>query len=112
MAKYGKTTVAVFGAVALWLGCAARSAAQQAAVPERLEATINTQQTAAPVTKYEWGQFIEHIGNTMYSSLWAEMLDDRKFYFPINSVEAEGESGGGGRPLQDAHTQMVSGGAG
>jgi len=27
--------------------------------------------------------FIEHIGTTMYDPLWAEMLDDRKFYFPI-----------------------------
>lgn len=100
MAKYGKTTVAVFGAVALWLGCSARSAAQQAAVPERLEATINTQQTAAPVTKYEWGQFIEHIGNTMYSSLWAEMLDDRKFYFPINSVEPKENPRAGAGPFR------------
>lgn len=54
-----------------------------------VKVTVDAQQTAAPVSKYEYGQFIEHIGSTMYSSLWAEMLDDRKFYFPITSKEAE-----------------------
>jgi alpha-N-arabinofuranosidase len=33
--------------------------------------------------------FIEHIGRTMYGSLWAEMLDDRKFYFPIVAKDPE-----------------------
>lgn len=44
--------------------------------------------------------FIEHIAKTMYSSLWAEMLDDRKFYFPIVSKEPETPDphGGGGFP--------------
>ena len=44
--------------------------------------------------------FIEHIGKTMYGTLWAEMLDDRKFYFPISSKEDEREprrQGGPGR---------------
>jgi len=36
-----------------------------------------------------YGQFIEHIGGTMYGSLWAEMLDDRKFYFPITAKKPE-----------------------
>ncbi|HUN83572.1 MAG TPA: hypothetical protein VMU48_04295 [Terracidiphilus sp.] len=35
--------------------------------------------------------FIEHIGKTMYDPLWAEMLDDRKFYFPIQSTESDSE---------------------
>ena len=43
--------------------------------------------TAEPVSKYEFGMFIEHIGPLIYRSLWSEMLDDRKFYFPITSVE-------------------------
>jgi alpha-N-arabinofuranosidase len=67
------------------------SAAEQAALtpPERLVADIDTRQTAAPVSKYVFGMFIEHIGRTMYSSLWAEMLDDRKFYFPIVAKDPE-----------------------
>ena len=33
--------------------------------------------------------FIEHIRTLIYRSLWAEMLDDRKFYFPISSKEPD-----------------------
>jgi alpha-L-arabinofuranosidase len=38
-----------------------------------------------PISKYEYGMFIEHLGSLVYRSLWSEMLDDRKFYFPISS---------------------------
>ena len=77
--------IAALAAAAFCLGCAVQAKAQQPApsVPDRIAVTVNTQQTSDPVTKYEYGQFIEHIGSTMYSSLWAEMLDDRKFYFAI-----------------------------
>lgn len=84
-----KARYALFAVAALWLGSIAGAAAQEAApaVPDRLAVTIDTQQTMPAVTKYEYGQFIEHIGSTMYGSLWAEMLDDRKFYFPVTSEE-------------------------
>jgi len=55
-----------------------------------VQATIDGQQTAPPITKYVYGQFIEHLGNLINHGLWAEMLDDRKFYLPISS-EAESE---------------------
>jgi alpha-N-arabinofuranosidase len=58
----------------------------EAPAPSPIVATIDAQQTAPPVSKYEYGMFIEHIGSTMYSSLWSEMLDDRKFYFPISQT--------------------------
>jgi len=76
-------------AVALCLAGAAHGSAQQktAVVPDKIVATIDAAQTGVPVSPYEYGMFIEHIGNLMYSSLWAEMLDDRKFYFPITSQE-------------------------
>lgn len=51
--------------------------------------TIDARQTADPVSKYLFGSFIEHIGNLIYRSMWAEMLDDRKFYFPIVSKDPE-----------------------
>jgi alpha-N-arabinofuranosidase len=51
--------------------------------------------------------FIEHIGPLIYRSLWSEMLDDRKFYFPIASKEpdAQARQGGGfpGRQLRKWH---------
>ena len=75
--------------LAVWvlIGCFARVAKAQEAVPggagAAITASIDASQIGAPVSKYLYGQFIEHIGGTMYGSLWAEMLDDRKFYFPI-----------------------------
>lgn len=68
--------------------------------PKPIEVTVDAQQTGAPTSKYQFGMFIEHIGPLIYRSLWAEMLDDRKFYFPITAAEpgSAGERQGGGFP--------------
>ena len=58
-------------------------------------ANIDTTKAGAPISQYEYGMFIEHIGSLIYRSLWSEMLDDRKFYYPITSKEAEPASNGG-----------------
>jgi alpha-N-arabinofuranosidase len=47
--------------------------------------TIDAGKTYAPISKYVYGQFIEHIGGIINNGIWAEMLDDRKFYYPIPS---------------------------
>ncbi len=75
--------------IAFLLACSVAGTAQQteSVVPDRLTVNINTQQAAPPVSKYEFGMFIEHIGALVYRSLWSEKLDDRKFYFPITSKE-------------------------
>ena len=36
-----------------------------------------------PISKYIYGQFIEHLGRCIYGGTWAEMLEDRKFYYPV-----------------------------
>jgi alpha-N-arabinofuranosidase len=61
----------------------AASAEARVAPSQPLAVTIDAGQLAAPVTRYEYGMFIEPIGNLVARTLWAEMLDDRKFYFPI-----------------------------
>lgn len=93
---------AIFVSAGFWLGCAAVITAQQPvpAAPDRIVANIDTTQTGSPVSKYEYGMFIEHIGGTMYSSLWAEMLDDRKFYFPIVSKDPEAAPRTGNNPMR------------
>ena len=55
--------------------------------PGKITAKIDAQQVSAPISKYLYGGFIEHGGMLMYRSLWAEIVDDRKFFFPITSVE-------------------------
>lgn len=86
-----KTRIALLTAAVLPLRFIAAATAQQAAptVRGQLIVTINTQQTADPVSKYVFGSFIEHIGPLIYRSLWDEMLDDRKFYFPITAQGSE-----------------------
>ena len=48
-----------------------------------LVASIDLAKSHAPVTPHQYGMFIEPIGGLIARSLWAEMLDDRKFYFPV-----------------------------
>ncbi len=84
-----KMRIAILAIAVLSIASGVAIAAQQAdpALPNPLTVTIDTAKTAEPVSKYEFGMFIEHIGPLIYRSLWAEMLDDRKFYFPITSKE-------------------------
>jgi hypothetical protein len=44
---------------------------------------IDADETAEPISEFVYGQFIEHLGRCIYGGIWAEMLEDRKFYFPI-----------------------------
>ena len=44
---------------------------------------IDAGKTGEPISKFVYGQFIEHLGRCIYGGIWAEMLEDRKFYFPI-----------------------------
>ena len=71
----------------LLMGCSVAAISQQAesAAPTSIRVTVNTQEVSAPISKYLYGGFIEEGGTLVSRSLWSEMLDDRKFYFPINS---------------------------
>lgn len=55
-------------------------------LPNGITVSVNTQQTMDPVPKYEYGMFIEHIRDSWYRGLWSELIEDRKFYFPITSA--------------------------
>ena len=60
-------------------------AAASAAIahPQPVQVTIDGAARSDPVTRYEYGMFIEPIGNLVARTLWAQMIDDRKFYFPV-----------------------------
>ncbi len=49
------------------------------------EAVVDLSTTGEPISKYIYGQFIEHLGRCIYGGIWAEMLEDRKFIFPITT---------------------------
>lgn len=57
------------------LGC------QQPKVDETVK--VNIAATSEPISPYIYGQFIEHLGKCIYGGIWAEMLEDRKFYYPV-----------------------------
>ncbi|SFU52819.1 alpha-N-arabinofuranosidase [Pustulibacterium marinum] len=49
---------------------------------------IDLTQKEAPMSPYIYGQFIEHMGKCIYGGIWAEMLQDRKFYHPIGAKKS------------------------
>ncbi len=60
------------------------AAADAAAGPLVIEAD----RAGAPLSKYVYGQFIEHLGRCIYGGIWAEMLEDRKFWYPVTGQYA------------------------
>jgi alpha-L-arabinofuranosidase len=44
---------------------------------------IDAGQVGEPMSPHVYGQFIEHLGRCIYGGIWAEMLEDRKFYYPV-----------------------------
>jgi len=54
-----------------------------AADPPEVRVRIDAAKGGAPISPYVYGQFIEHLGRCIYGGLWAEMLEDRKFYYPV-----------------------------
>jgi len=56
--------------------------AQAAGAPDA-RVRVDAAAVGAPISPYVYGQFIEHLGRCIYGGLWAEMLEDRKFYYPV-----------------------------
>jgi alpha-N-arabinofuranosidase len=58
--------------------------AENASPPsESVTVTIDASKVGPKVNPFIYGQFIEHLGRCIYGGIWAEMLEDRKFYYPI-----------------------------
>jgi alpha-N-arabinofuranosidase len=58
--------------------------------------TIDAGSTGEPISPYIYGQFIEHLGKCIYGGIWAEMLEDRKFF------DAPGGAGSPWKVIGDA----------
>ena len=91
----------VVAAFVLFAGQATVSVSAEAQRAQPIAVRIDATARSAAVTPYEYGMFIEPIGGLVARTLWAEMLDDRKFYYPIGPaasdapppVNAEGRPG-------------------
>ncbi|MBU6297914.1 MAG: alpha-L-arabinofuranosidase [Alphaproteobacteria bacterium] len=73
----------------LLLGLASALPAR-AAASSTISAAIDAGKTGHPISNYMFGGFIEHIGNLINYSFWSEVLDDRKFYYPVDSTPLPG----------------------
>jgi alpha-N-arabinofuranosidase len=82
-------TLARGAALAALLGvpCPGVAAADPPTPTPAVEARIDAGRTGTPISPLVYGQFIEHIGSLINHGLWAEMLDDRKFYLPVLATE-------------------------
>jgi len=68
--------------------------------PMNPTAAIDAARTGAPISKYIYGQFIEHLGRCIYQGLWAEMLEDRKFYYPVGDKDSPWKAVGDARNVR------------
>jgi alpha-N-arabinofuranosidase len=76
---------------------------------------IDTEKTGKPISKYIYGQFIEHLGRCIYQGIWAEMLEDRKFFYAVGEGESPWKAVGDAnlvkmdkvKPFTGAHTPRV-----
>jgi alpha-L-arabinofuranosidase len=78
-------SLALFALIVALLGSGPAPAAEDA-VPSaetQISVTIDAGHPGPPISPFIYSQFIEHLGRCIYGGIWAEMLEDRKFYFPI-----------------------------
>ncbi|HLP08485.1 MAG TPA: alpha-L-arabinofuranosidase C-terminal domain-containing protein [Opitutaceae bacterium] len=66
--------------LALALAATGRTASQPTTAVQ-----IDPAAASVPINPFVYGQFIEHLGRCIYGGIWAEMLEDRKFYFPVTA---------------------------
>ncbi len=74
--------------VACVLALTSRRAQCSDPTPQASRVAIDAGKTRAPLSKYVYGQFIEHLGRCIYGGIWAEMLEDRKFFDPVGSKQS------------------------
>jgi len=53
------------------------------------EITIDAGKTREPMPDLIYGQFIEHLGRCIYGGIWAEMIEDRKFYSAVGETRRD-----------------------
>lgn len=53
-------------------------------LPE-IQVEINTYEVSSPIHPYTYGMFTELLANIFDHGLWAEMISDRKFFYPIDT---------------------------
>jgi alpha-N-arabinofuranosidase len=63
-------------------------AANYSLAGEEQMVSVDFSQEQGRISKYVYGQFIEQMGRCIYGGIWAEMLEDRKFFYEVGSKES------------------------
>ena len=71
----------------------------------KISIDINSQKE--PISDLIYGQFIEHLGKCIYGGIWAEAIDDRKFYYAPGKDESPWKVIGDTACLKMANTPYV-----
>src|SRR5262245_8458017 len=58
-------------------------------------AKIDLSKESGPISPYLYGQFIEHLGRCIYGGIWAELLEDRKFFASVGGSGSPWKKAGG-----------------
>lgn len=95
----GPTGMSRRGAMKASLAYGLISALPANAAETAIMATINAGKAAPPISDFMFGGFLEHGGNLINYSLWSEVLDDRKFYYPVDSKPLPQPPAGRRRPM-------------
>ncbi len=74
---------------------------------------IDANKRGEPISEYIYGQFIEHLGRCIYGGIWAEMIEDRKFYDPVGHERSPWKAIGAvvmneTRPFVGQHTPRIA----
>lgn len=102
-------------AAAILANCQQLQQPVEATPAQKISVAIDTDKTGEPISKYIYGQFIEHLGRCIYGGIWAEMLEDRKFYYPVTDEfepYSEESKEGGDFPVVTGSPWKVIGPAG
>ena len=59
------------------------------ALPDPIRVSVDISKTSTPINPLLYGHFIENLSNWFEGGVWAEMLGDRKFFYPVNNAELD-----------------------
>ncbi len=80
--------------------------------------TLDTAPRFDPISKYLYSQFIEQLGRCVYGGIWAEMLEDRKFFYAVGAPGSAWKADSGtvamttDSPLVGTHSPVLEKGNG
>lgn len=69
--------------------------------------TIQAERIGEPISRYLYSQFIEHLGRCIYGGIWAEMLEDRKFFDPVGKGDSPWKPVGNVQVVMDTREPFV-----